>query len=76
MTKTELIKRVRQTDSHYFDKKTMAFFGDTLRNYRIDTNIHNINSVRCYKLNRLSPVNGGLVSPVFFSIDTFEQVDP
>jgi hypothetical protein len=76
MTKTELIKRVRQTESHYFDKKTMAFFGDTLKNYRIDTNIHNINNVRCYKLKRLSPFNGGLVSQVFIYIDTFKQVDP
>lgn len=33
MTPSELKYQVEQTGSNFFDRKTMKFFGDTMKNY-------------------------------------------
>ena len=54
-------------DSHFFDRETMRFFGDTMGNYGVITHED------CYELRRKRPVKHGLCSSVFFDKVTFEQ---
>ena len=48
-------------DSHFFDKKTMRFFGDTMSNYKIGRQIavckrYDGGTVDCWELKRRKPV--------------------
>ena len=74
MTKSTLIDEVNATGSYYFDKDTMKFFGDSVDNYYLSHAVFDIGGVTCYKLSRKKAVNGGLKSPVYFSVSTFEEV--
>lgn len=53
--------------SHFFDRDTMRFFGDTMSNYGVK------DLGDCYELRRKKPVKHGLWSSVFFDKVTFEQ---
>lgn len=66
-------------DGHFFDRKTMRFFGDTMRNFGVRSKPvkirrHSGDLVTCYELYRRRPVKHGLQSSHFFSIDQFEIV--
>ena len=45
--------------SKYFDKETMRFFGDTMKNFSVlDGGV--VNGIPVWELHRRRPVNGGL----------------
>ena len=76
MTKSELKERVMATESHFFDRDTMKFFGDTMANYgvretKIDT--YREESVEVYELYRRKPVKYGLQSSHYFDKKTFKK---
>ena len=59
-------------DSHFFDRKTMKFFGDTMRNYRVRKT--EIEGVDVWELYRKKPAKHGLKSSAFFRATDFKQV--
>ena len=74
MTPNELKANIleRDPESHYFDRKTMQFFGDTMRNYGVRK--AEIEGVAVWELYRKRPVKHGLQSSAFFSTTDFQQV--
>lgn len=77
MTPSELKASVieHNPESHYFDRNTMKFFGDTMRNYGVRTALVKDN-VECWELYRKRPVNNGLHGSVYFDKITFKRVFP
>jgi len=69
-TKSDLRYEVMATGSHFFDRSTMRFFGDTMANYGITH--HKLTEV--YELRRLTPVKHGLSSSAFFDDQNFEHL--
>jgi len=81
MTKTELKNAVMATGSHFFDRSSMRFFGDTMRNYyvpkdpvQVKTPSGNVHT--CYELRRVHAVKHGLMASAFFDVETFTRVIP
>ena len=74
MTQSELKANVlaHDHDSHFFDRKTMQFFGDTMRNYGVRR--AESEGVAVWELYRKRPVKHGLESPAFFRATDFQQV--
>lgn len=74
MTPSELKANIlaHNPDSHYFDRKTMKFFGDTMRNYGVRK--AEIGGVPVWELYRKRPVKHGLKSSAFFRATDFEEV--
>lgn len=70
MTPSQLRYEVqtRNTDTHFFDYKTMRFFGDTMRNYGVR------DAGDCWELYRKRPVKYGLRTSAYFDKQTFNQV--
>ena len=67
------------TGGYFFDRSSMKFFGDTMRNYYVSANTVNIETSsgyihECYELTRVRPVKHGLSSSAFFDVETFERV--
>lgn len=68
MTASKLKAKVEATGSYFFTRKTMRFFGDTMRNYGVrDTG-------DAWELYRKKPVKHGLKSSAYFDKLTFECV--
>jgi len=67
MTPSELKHHVEQTGSHHFDRKTMKFFGDTMRNYGVR------DAGQYWELYRKRPVKHGLSSSMYFDKKTFSS---
>lgn len=81
MTKTELKQNVTATGSHYFDRGTMQFFGDTMANYRVPSvpvlvTTSSGDDTPCYALERIRPVKHGLQTTKYFDADTFKVLHP
>ena len=88
MTPSELKANIlaHDPDSHYFDRKTMQFFGDTMKNYgvrerhimcdydRAGNYAPEGALIRVWELYRKQPVKHGLQKSAFFDAETFEQV--
>ena len=79
MTPSELKYHVEQTDGgrHFFTRKTMKFFGDTMRNYgvrsaTVETCTGEI--VECWELYRRRPVMHGLQSSAYFAKSDYRRV--
>ena len=74
MTPSELKTNILKHDpeSHYFDLKTMQFFGDTMRNYWVRR--AEIEGVAVWELYRKRPVKHGLQNSAFFRATDFQQV--
>lgn len=72
MTKSELRQNVINTGSHFFDHKTMKFFGDTMRNYGLRS--AKIDNVEVWELYRIHPVKHGLQKSAYFRKDNYKQV--
>lgn len=71
----------RGSMSYFFSRKTMSFFGDTMKNYGVRNKTVQVIDYRgdtheCYELYRKSPNSMGLTSSVFFSIKTLWVVIP
>lgn len=65
---------------YFFDRKTMRFFGDTMRNYGvrgpIEIETWSSGKVRCWELYRRHAVKHGLQSSTYFNCETFDRVFP
>ena len=73
-------------ESHFFDRSTMKFFGDTMRNYgvRSTTITCNYNQqgqyveggvrVEVWELYRKAPVKHGFQAPAYFDKVSFKRV--
>ena len=59
-------------DSHFFDRKTMKFFGDTMRNYGVRK--AEIEGVDVWELYRKRPVKHNRQDSAFFRTTDFQQV--
>jgi hypothetical protein len=90
MSPSELKYQVesRGTESHFFSRRTMKFFGDSMRNYGVrsvtitanyDTegNYHKQGvTVECWELYRKQPVKNGLQISTFFRKDDYTITHP
>lgn len=91
MNPAELKYNVEQTGSHFFERSSMKFFGDTMRNYGVRSKpvtirtcydesgnftCHEGVDIECWELYRKNPVKHGLKDSAFFSVKTFERVYP
>ena len=74
MTPSELKANILANDpnSHYFDRKTMKFFGDTMRNYGVRKT--EIEGTAVWELYRKRPVKHDLKNSAFFRATDFQQV--
>jgi len=65
-TPKELKARVEESTGrkNFFNRGTMNFFGDTMRNYGVRT--LKIGDDEIFELYRKKPVNGGLFSSTYF----------
>lgn len=54
---------------HFFDRETMRFFGDTMKNYGLRSY-----NEKTWELYRRKPVKHGLDASAFFDKDTFKQI--
>lgn len=74
MTPAELKYNVEQTDSYFFTRKTMQFFGDTMKNYGVRAKTVIINGIECYELYRRKPVKHGLSKSAYFDCITYKRI--
>ena len=79
MNASELKYQVEQAghDPHFFDRKTMRFFGDTMRNYGVcpaTITTYTGETVEAWELYRRRPVKHGLKSSAHFDKRTFARV--
>ena len=79
MTKSELKANVESTGSHFFERSSMKFFGDTMANYYVpvrpvDVDTQSFGKVSCYELQRRKPVKGRLSGSAYFHVETFRRV--
>jgi hypothetical protein len=82
MTSSQLKQAVESAghESHFFDRKTLKFFGDTMRNYGVSGPVEvttpSGDTVKAWELFRRRPVKHGLNASAYFDVDTFRQVHP
>jgi hypothetical protein len=73
----DLKSRVQATGSHFFERKSMRFFGDTMRNYAVGGPITidtpSGDQPECWVLRRVHAVKHGLCSDAYFDCQTFER---
>lgn len=60
--------------SYMFDRNTMKFFGDTMRNFYVPAQTVTIKGRECYEMRRRRPVKNGLQSSFYFDVVAFERV--
>ena len=68
MTPSELKYLTRETLPYFFTRKTMKFFGDTMKNYGVRS------SGDTWELYRKRPVKHGLSNSAYFCKNTFERI--
>lgn len=78
MTPAELKRHVTATGSFFFTRKSMRFFGDTMKNYTVRKKPRLIDTVsgdpvECWVLVRRKAVKHGLCDDAYFDIHTFER---
>lgn len=81
MTASELKYRVEKAGHcpYFFSRKTMKFFGDTMRNYGVRSdkvNTRNNKDIEVWALYRKKPVIHGLQDTAYFDKQTFDRVFP
>lgn len=79
MTPAELKYHVEQTGSSFFDRKSMAFFGDTMKNYGTRQGFvicHDNSKLPVWILYRKRPVNNHNQGNAYFDLKTFKRVHP
>lgn len=64
MTVSELKAKTQETEPFFFSRKTMKFFGDTMKNYGVRTFKKDGKTI--YELYRKRPVKHGLNSSSYF----------
>ena len=76
MTPSELKQLTSETAPYFFTRKTMKFFGDTMKNYGVCSAVINTPSednVEVWELYRKRPVKNGLQSSAYFRKDNFNK---
>lgn len=78
MTPAELKQHylIGNPDGHFFDRGSMAFFGDTMNNYAVRGPVMLETwggPVECWELYRKKPVNHGLQASAFFDTIHFKK---
>ena len=79
MTPSELKAKVEEHghEPHFFDRKTMHFFGDRMANYGVrEATIKTYSDpepIKVWELYRKHPVKHGLKESAYFRQDTFER---
>lgn len=78
MTASELKHHVEKNDSpnYFFSRKTMKFFGDTMRNYGVRSakiNTYSELDIDCWELYRRRSVKMGLSSSAYFRKSDYTQ---
>jgi hypothetical protein len=79
MTPSELKARIQSNneESHFFDHKTMRFFGDSMRNFGVrgplTMKTHSGELVQVYELYRRRAVKNGNRSSFYFNAETFAR---
>ncbi len=68
MTPAELKYLTEETESHFFTRSTMKFFGDTMRNYGVRS------AGDYWELYRKKPVKHGLHKSAYFDKKTLNRV--
>ena len=81
MTPSELKYNVEQTGSHFFERSSMKFFGDTMANYGVRAKPVTVETwdsepALCWELYRKKPVKHGLNTSAFFSVADYSHVLP
>ena len=64
-------------EPYFFTRKTMKFFGDTMRNYGVRSAVistYDETAVDCWELYRKRPVRHGLQSSAYFRKSDFSQI--
>jgi hypothetical protein len=61
---------------NFFARRTMFFFGDTMKNYGVRPKPVIVAGVECWELYRRKPVRYGLSEPAYFDTVHFRQVFP
>lgn len=79
MTASELKYNVEinRNEPFFFDRKTMKFFGDTMRNYGVTSaTIPTLSGemVEVWELFRRKPVKHGLSSSAYFTKNDFQRI--
>ena len=74
MTPSELKFNVEKNGKRevFFNKRTLKFFGDTMRNYGCRSNF--IDDLPVWELYRKRPVKHGLIKSSYFRKDNFKKV--
>ena len=79
MTSSELRYKIESSreEPYFFERKTMQFFGDTMRNYGVRETTITTNmgekGVPVYELYRRRPVKHGLQDSAYFRKDTLAR---
>lgn len=78
MNASELKYQVENSGSnpYFFTRKTMKFFGDTMRNYGVCSatiNSHSEGNIKVWELYRRKPVKHGLNSSTYFRKSDFSR---
>lgn len=70
MTPSELKAKIELSgqEPYFFTRKTMSFFGDTMKNYGVR------DAEDCWELYRKHPVKHGLQNSVYFDKVTFKRI--
>lgn len=80
MTPSELKYNVENTGSHFFDRESMRFFGDTMRNYGVRSAIVETytddGQIEVWELYRKRPVKHNLQKSAYFRKDSFAWTCP
>ena len=81
LTPSDLKHKVQQTGSHFFDRETMQFFGDTMSNYSVSRHVVEItdsmgDTYQCYALGRKRAVKDNNKATSYFDVETFEHILP
>ena len=81
MTASTLKFKVQRTGSHFFDRDSMRFFGDTMSNYYVSRYIVGITDSmgdihQCYALTRRHAVKDNQQGTAYFDTETFEHIIP
>lgn len=82
MTPSELKRQCQaaRIGEHFFDRRTMQFFGDTMKNYGVRSTSECIDRtgkpVGAWELYRKHPVKNNLKTSAYFSKETLEKVYP
>lgn len=77
-TASQLRAFVEETESHFFDRASMRFFGDTMKNYGVRrlASVETLSGdqIPVFELYRRRPVKNGLQSSSYFCVVTFRRV--